>query len=76
VRSIPDEHTELYFKAADALILPCSHIFQSGVLVLGYDSGLPEIAADVGSLREEIVEGRTGYLFRPKDSADLAVSRA
>src|ERR1019366_2627413 len=33
---IPDEETELYFKAADVLALPYTHIFQSGVLFLAY----------------------------------------
>ena len=41
---------------------------------LAYAFGLPVIAADVGSLREDIVEGRTGFLFRPQDSADLATT--
>jgi glycosyltransferase involved in cell wall biosynthesis len=69
---IPDEDTELYFKAADVLILPYAHVFQSGVLFLGYSFGLPAIAADVGNLKEEIVEGETGFVFRPQDSSDLA----
>jgi glycosyltransferase involved in cell wall biosynthesis len=69
---IPDEEVELYFKAADVLVLPYLHIFQSGVLVLGYNFGLPVIAADVGSLRDEIVEGVTGFVCRPADPADLA----
>jgi len=68
---IPDEETELYFKAADALVLPYKGIFQSGVLFLGYTFGLPVLAADVGSFREDIVEGKTGFLFRPSDSVDL-----
>ena len=72
IEYIPDDQTELYFKAADVLILPYRHIFQSGVLFLGYNFGLPAIAADVGSLREDIVEGRTGYIFQPNDTADLA----
>jgi D-inositol-3-phosphate glycosyltransferase len=72
IEYVPDEQTELYFKAADVLILPYSHVFQSGVLFLGYSFGLPVIAADVGSLREDIIDGRTGYVFRPKDPADLA----
>jgi D-inositol-3-phosphate glycosyltransferase len=72
VEYIPDDETELYFKAADVLVLPYRHIFQSGVLFLGYNFGLPVIAADVGSLKEEIVEGETGFVFRPHDSADLA----
>jgi D-inositol-3-phosphate glycosyltransferase len=69
---IPDEETELYFKAADVLVLPYKHIYQSGVLFLGYGFGLPVIAADVGSLREEVVEGETGFMFRSEDPTDLA----
>jgi glycosyltransferase involved in cell wall biosynthesis len=62
----------LYFKAADVLALPYRHIFQSGVLFLGYSFGLPVVAADVGALREDIIEGKTGFVFRPGDPADLA----
>jgi glycosyltransferase involved in cell wall biosynthesis len=69
---IPDEETEVYFKAADVLVLPYRHVYQSGVLFLGHSFGLPVIAADVGSLRDEIVEGKTGFVFRPEDPADLA----
>jgi glycosyltransferase involved in cell wall biosynthesis len=72
IEYIPDEQTETYFKAADVLVLPYTHIFQSGVLFLGYGFGLPVIAADVGSLREEIVEGETGFVFKRGDSAALA----
>jgi glycosyltransferase involved in cell wall biosynthesis len=33
---------------------------------------LPVVATDVGSFREEIVEGSTGFLCKPGDPADLA----
>ncbi len=69
---IPDEETEVYFKAADVLVLPYRDIYQSGVLFLGHSFGLPVLAADVGSFKDDIVEGKTGFLFRPQDSADLA----
>jgi len=69
---IPDEETEVYFKAADVLVLPYRHIYQSGVLFLGHSFGLPVIAADVGSLKDDIVEGQTGFLFRSEDTDDLA----
>src|SRR5947207_13754231 len=72
IEYVPDEETELYFKAADVLVIPYTRIFQSGVLFLGYAFGLPAIAADVGSLREDIIEGKTGFLFRSRDTADLA----
>ena len=69
---IPDEQTEVYFKAADVLVLPYRNIYQSGVMFLGHSFGLPVLAADVGSLKEEIVEGKTGFLFKPEDPTDLA----
>jgi D-inositol-3-phosphate glycosyltransferase len=72
IEHIPDEEVELYFKAADVLIVPYVHIFQSGVPFLAYSFGLPVIATDVGSLRQDIVEGRTGFVCRPRDSSDLA----
>ena len=68
---IPDDEIELYFKAADVLVLPYRRVYQSGVLFLGYSFGLPILAADVGSLKDEIVEGETGFMFKPEDSVDL-----
>lgn len=72
IEHIPDPETEFYFKAADVLVLPYTFVSQSGVLFLGYSFGLPVIATDVGSLREDIIEGETGFLCRPSDPADLA----
>jgi glycosyltransferase involved in cell wall biosynthesis len=71
-RYILDKETELYFKAADVLALPYTHVFQSGVLVLAYSFGLPVVATKVGSIKEEIIEGRTGFLCKPCDAVDLA----
>jgi D-inositol-3-phosphate glycosyltransferase len=71
IEYVPDAEMEIYFKAADVLVLPYKHIFQSGVLFLGYSFGLPVIVSDVGSLKEEILEGRTGFVFQPNDVADL-----
>lgn len=74
IEFIPDEETEVYFKAADLLVLPYTQISQSGVLVLGYSFGLPVIAADVGSFGKDVVEGTTGFLFQPGDPIDLAAT--
>jgi glycosyltransferase involved in cell wall biosynthesis len=74
IEYVPDEESEVYFKAADLLVLPYTHVFQSGVLFLGYNFGLPAVATDVGSLKEEIVEGETGHVCAPEDPAALAVA--
>ena len=74
IQFIPDDEVELYFKAADVAILPYAQIFQSGVPFLAYSFGLPIIATDVGSLREDVVEGKTGFVCKARDSAELAKS--
>ena len=60
---IPDEQVEIYFKAADVFILPYRDIYQSGVLFLGQSFGLPVLASDAGSMKEDVVEGENGYIF-------------
>jgi len=72
IKFIPDGETELYFKAADVAVLPYTEIFQSGILFLAYRFGLPVIATDVGSFCESIIEGRTGFVCKPRDADDMA----
>lgn len=72
IQFIPDADIESYFKGADVAVLPYVYIFQSGVVFLSYNFGLPVIATDVGSLRDCIVEGRTGFVCKPRDPIDLA----
>ena len=71
IEHIPDSEIELYFKAADVFVLPYTSVSQSGVLFLGQSFGLPVIATDVGSLRDDIVEHETGFVCKPSDTADL-----
>jgi glycosyltransferase involved in cell wall biosynthesis len=72
IEYVPDSDTELYFKAADVLVLPYTHVFQSGVLLLSYNFGLPVIASDVGSLHDDIIENETGFVHAPEDPGVLA----
>jgi glycosyltransferase involved in cell wall biosynthesis len=69
---IPDDQVERYFKATDAVVLPYTAIFQSGVPFLAYGFGVPVVATDVGALREDIIEEQTGYVCPPRDPAALA----
>jgi D-inositol-3-phosphate glycosyltransferase len=72
VRFIGDEEIEVFFKAADVVVLPYTSIFQSGIPFLAYAYGVPVVAADVGALREDVVEGITGLVCRSRDVQDLA----
>jgi glycosyltransferase involved in cell wall biosynthesis len=72
IEFIPDAETEIYFKAADVAVLPYTEIFQSGILFLAFAYGLPVIATDVGSFKEDVIEGRTGFVCRARDSDALA----
>lgn len=72
LKFIPDREVEIYFKAADVLVLPYRNIYQSGILFLALSFGLPVLTSDVGSLKDEIVKGRNGCVFKAEDSADLA----
>lgn len=72
IEFISEAETEIYFKAADVLVLPYVYIFQSGVLFLAYSYGLPAIATDVGSLKEEVIEEETGFTCGPGNSSALA----
>lgn len=72
IEYVPDSETERYFKAADVLALPYTFVFQSGVMFLAYNFGLPVIASNVGSLKEEVIDGVTGYICTPRDPGDIA----
>jgi len=72
IEYIPENEAEIFFKSADVLILPYKHIFQSGVIFTAYHFGLPVIATDVGSLKDDIIEGETGFVCKPDDPEDLA----
>jgi D-inositol-3-phosphate glycosyltransferase len=69
---IPVDEVETYFAAADCLVLPYKSIYQSGVIFLAYRFGMPIIATDVGSFREDVIDGITGFICKPNDAEDLA----
>lgn len=71
IEFVPDSEVETIFMSADVLVLPYRFIYQSGVLFLSYAFGLPVIVTDVGSLRDEVEEGKTGLVCKPEDANDL-----
>jgi D-inositol-3-phosphate glycosyltransferase len=67
IEFIPDDEVEIFFKAGDVLILPYKFIYQSGPLFLAYNFGLPVIANNVGSFKDDIVDGETGFVSSGDD---------
>lgn len=74
IRYLHDDEVGLFFRAADVAVLPYRRVYQSGVLALSYAQGLPVIVADVGSMREDVIEGETGFSFEAGDERSLAAA--
>jgi D-inositol-3-phosphate glycosyltransferase len=72
IRYITDSERELFFKAADILIIPYRRIYQSGVLLMGMSYQLPVLASDIDANCELIESGVNGILFKDGDPVDLA----
>jgi len=69
---IPNEDVPLYFSAADVVALPYLSAHNSGVIQAAYAFGRPVVATDVGSFRQVIEDGATGYVVPPADPPALA----
>ena len=69
---VPDDDIEKYFMAADCLVLPYRHIYQSGLHVSSYSFGTPVITTDVGNFKEEdVIEEKTGFVCEASNIDDL-----
>jgi glycosyltransferase involved in cell wall biosynthesis len=66
------DEVESYCAAADCLVLPYRRIYQTGVIFLAYRFGLPIIATDIGSFREDVIDGATGFICKPNNAEDMA----
>lgn len=73
IQFISEEKRELYFKAADAMILPYEEIFQSGVLLMGMSYGMLPIVSDIKPFEEIIEDGVNGIVFEAGNHQNLAL---
>ncbi len=71
-RFIPDEEVNLYFSAADVVVLPYLSATQSGIVSIALNYELPCIVTDVGGLSEIVHHQETGLLVPPGDPQALA----
>jgi glycosyltransferase involved in cell wall biosynthesis len=69
---IPNESVHLYFKAADAVVLPYRHATQSGVIPLAYAAGRGVVTTRVGGLSEMVDDGLSGVIVSPENPSALA----
>ncbi|MCO5350242.1 MAG: glycosyltransferase [Bryobacteraceae bacterium] len=64
---IADSEVGEFFSATDAVVVPYTSASQSGVIEIARAFGVPVIASNVGGLREQVREGRSGLLVPPSD---------
>ncbi len=69
---ITNDKRELFYKAADVIVLPYREIYQSGVLLMAMSYSLPVIASDLPANLEIIKDKENGLLFKSEDIEDLS----
>jgi glycosyltransferase involved in cell wall biosynthesis len=69
---VPNEKVNVYFSAADAVVLPYLSGTQSGIAQIAFNFDRPVIATSVGGLGEVVKHGETGLVVPPGDSMALA----
>jgi glycosyltransferase involved in cell wall biosynthesis len=71
-RRIEPSEIRSLFENAKCVVYPYISITQSGVLSFPYYFGVPAITSDLDYFKREIVDGKTGLLFKNRDENDLA----
>lgn len=71
IRSIPNELIPNLFNGAHYFVQPYRQVTQSGPMKLAFRYNLPDICSDLSGLKDEIVEGVNGFLFKHNDVDDL-----
>lgn len=66
------EDIERYYRAADFFVLPSYSEGLPNVMLEAMASGLPCLATAVSGTRELVIEGKTGWMFEPGNSQELA----
>ncbi len=69
---ISEEELPKYYAACDVFVFTAIREPQIGSPAEALASGKPVIAPNDGSPKETIIEGKTGFLYKPLDEKDLA----
>ena len=73
-RYIPDEEVEVYFRAADLVVLPYRSATQSGITQTAFAFERPVVVTAVGGLPDVVDDGVTGYVVPPDQPEALAAA--
>jgi glycosyltransferase involved in cell wall biosynthesis len=76
LKHIPVSDIQLYFRAADVLLLPYHESSTSGLVHVAMGFGLPVVASDVGSLAVMVEQAGAGTIVEPNDDVGLATAMA
>ncbi|MBK9541319.1 MAG: glycosyltransferase family 4 protein [Bacteroidetes bacterium] len=69
---ISNEQRNLFFSAADVIVLPYKKIYQSGVLLMAMSYGLPAVVSNLPAMKEVVQHNENGLLFQSDDADDLS----
>ncbi len=72
IRHISEEERDVLFATTNGIVLPYTHIYQSGVLLMAMSFPVAAIASDLPPNADFIQHGKNGLLFRSEDAKDLA----
>lgn len=64
---VPDEKVNLYFSAADVVVLPYLRASQSGIAHIAMSFGLPVVVSEVGGLKESMANYEGTFFVPPAD---------
>lgn len=70
---VEDGHLPDYYNLADLFVLPSVNSSEAFgiVLIEAMACGVPTVASDLPGLRSVIRDGKTGFLFKPRDRQEL-----
>jgi glycosyltransferase involved in cell wall biosynthesis len=71
LRFIETEEVSRLFGAADVTVLPYREASQSGVMFMSYAHGVPVLLPELGGFPDDVVPGKTGFLFNPGNPESL-----
>jgi len=71
---IPNERVNLFFSAADVVVLPYLSATQSGITQIAYNFDKPVIATNVGGLAEVVLDNKTGYIVEANNPEKLSAA--